>query len=594
MTERLVADLLVERLQAWGVRRIFGYSGDGINTFLGALRRADGDPAFVQARHEESAALMAVGHAKYTGGVGVMMSTQGPGAVHLLNGLYDAKLDHVPVVAIIGQQDTTVLGSEYQQEIDLQSLFKDVAAQFVQTVLSAEQASMVVDRAFRTALATRSPCVVIVPHDVQKLEAPEGTPHEHGVVPTAVSWPTPVVSPPHDALAAAAAVLNEGRRVAVLVGQGARRAQPELRAVVDRLGAGVTASLLGKPWWDESLPVSCGVMGHLGTTASGWLMKHCDTLLIVGSNDPWTEYYPAPGQARAVQIDIDGRHVGNRYPLEVGLTGDAAVTLEALLPLLEEKSSEWRSEVEDQVARWHRIARERAAMSADPVSPELVVRSLSEPLPTDALVSVDVGSIVYWYARHLLLPPGVQGHLSSTLASMGSALPYGIAAKLEHPDRPVVALAGDGAMQMNGINELVTVASRWRDWADPRFVVLVLHNNELAEVTWEQREMEGDPRFEQSQSLPEFPYAAYAELLGLQGIRVAHPGDVPGAWDTALSADRPTLIEAIVDPEVPLLPPFPAGEQKLETFRAGIDAEGEAGEHARALLDQQAEQESTS
>jgi pyruvate dehydrogenase (quinone) len=593
MTDRLVADLLVERLQAWGVRRIFGYSGDGINTFMGALRRAGGDPAFVQARHEESAALMAVGHAKYTGGVGVMTSTQGPGAVHLLNGLYDAKLDHVPVVAIIGQQDTTVLGSEYQQEIDLQSLFKDAAAQFVQTVLSAEQAPMVIDRAFRTTLATRSPCVVIVPHDVQKLEASEETPHEHGVVPSTVAWPTPVVVPKPDALAQAAAVLNEGRRVAVLVGQGARRAQGELGAVVDRLGAGVTASLLGKPWWDESLPVSCGVMGHLGTTASAWLMQHCDTLLIVGSNDPWTEYYPAPGQARAVQIDIDGRHLGNRYPLEVGLTGDAAVTLEALLPLLEEKSSDWRSDVEEQVGRWHRIARERAAMPADPLSPELVVRSLSEPLPHDALVSVDVGSIVYWYARHLRLPPGVQGHLSSTLASMGSALPYGLAAKLEHPDRPVVALAGDGAMQMNGINELVTVASRWRDWADPRFVVLVLHNQELAEVTWEQREMEGDPRFDTSQALPEFPYAAYAELLGLSGIRVAHPGDVPGAWDTALSADRPTLIEAVVDPAVPLLPPFPAGEQKLDDFRAGLDAEGERGEHARRLLDQQAAQEST-
>ena len=594
MTDRLVADLLVERLQAWGVRRIFGYSGDGINTFMGALRRAGGDPAFVQARHEESAALMAVGHAKFTDGVGVMTSTQGPGAVHLLNGLYDAKLDHVPVVAIIGQQDTTVLGSEYQQEIDLQSLFKDVAAQFVQTVLSAEQAPMVVDRAFRTALATRSPCVVIVPHDVQKMEAPEGTPHEHGVVPTTVSWPRPVVVPQPDALASAAAVLNEGQRVAVLVGQGARHAQSELRAVVERLGAGVTASLLGKPWWDESLPMSCGVMGHLGTTASAWLMDHCDTLLIVGSNDPWTEYYPAPGQARAVQIDLDGRHLGNRYPLEVGLTGDAAVTLESMLPLLEEKPPGWRAAVEEQVARWHRIGRERAKAPLVPMTPELVVRQLSQFIPADAQVSVDVGSVVYWYARHLRLPVGVQAHLSSTLASMGSALPYGLAAKLERPDRPVVAMAGDGAMQMNGIAELVTVASRWRDWADPRFVVLVLHNRELAEVTWEQREMEGEPRFDTSQSLPEFPYAAYAELLGLQGIRIAHPGDVPGAWDTALSADRPVVIEAIVDPDVPLLPPFPAGEQKLADFRAGLDAEGDSGRHARELLDQQAAQEAGS
>jgi pyruvate dehydrogenase (quinone) len=590
MTERLVADVLVERLRAWGVRRIFGYSGDGINSFMGALRRAGNDPELVQARHEESAALMAVGHAKYTGEVGVVTSTQGPGAVHLLNGLYDAKLDHVPVVAVIGQQQTTVLGSEYQQEIDLQSLFKDVAAQFVQTVLSPEQAPMVMDRAFRTALATRSPCVVIVPHDVQKEQAAEQQ-HEHGVMPTTAEWRRPVVVPQEEDLAAAAAVLNSGQRVALLVGQGAASAGDEVRAVAERLGAGVTTSLLGKPVWDESLPYSCGVMGHLGTTASAWLMDSCDTLLMVGTNDPWTEYYPAPGQARAVQVDLDGRHLGNRYPVEVGLTGDAATTLQALLPLLEERSTSWRGEVEEHVRQWHALAEERAAMEARPLNPELVVRSLSEHLPAESRVSVDVGSCVYWYARHLRLPPGVPAHLSSTLASMGSALPYGLAAKLDRPDLPLVALAGDGAMQMNGIAELITVAHRWRAWADPRFVVLVLHNRDLAEVTWEQREMEGEPRFDTSQTLPEFPYADYAKLLGLHGIRVDAPGDLGRAWEAALAADRPTVVEAVVDPDVPLLPPFPAGEQKLESFRAGLDAEGAAGRHARELLDEQARQE---
>src|SRR4051812_8648368 len=330
--EQLVADLLVERLRAWGVRRIFGYSGDGINGFMGALRRAGGDPRLVQARHEENAALMAVGHAKYAGGGGVVTSTQGPGAVHLLNGLYDAKLDHVPVVALVGQQQTTVLGSEYQQEIDLQHLFKDVAAQFVQTVLAPEQAQMVLDRAFRTALATRSPCVVVLPHDVQMQEMPDELPQQHGVVPTGAGRRPPRVVPDEPDLPVAARVLDDGARVALLVGQGARGAQQQVRAIAERLGAGVTTSLLGKPWLDESLPYSCGVMGHLGTSASAWLMSHCDTLLIVGSNDPWTEFYPPPGEARAVQVDIDGRHVGNRYPVEVGLTGDAAATLDALLP----------------------------------------------------------------------------------------------------------------------------------------------------------------------------------------------------------------------------------------------------------------------
>jgi pyruvate dehydrogenase (quinone) len=591
--QRLVADLLVERLRAWGVERLFGYSGDGINSLMGALRRAGGDPELVQARHEETAALMAVGHAKYTGQVGVVTSTQGPGAVHLLNGLYDAKLDHVPVVAIVGQQQTTVLGSEYQQEIDLQAMFKDVAAQYAQSILSADQAGMVLDRAFRTALATRSPCVVIVPHDVQKAPAPEEQKHEHGVMVTVPEWRRPVVQPQEQDLAAAADVLNSGDRVAILVGQGTREARAQVEAVADRLGAGVTTSLLGKPWWDEARPESCGVMGHLGTTASGWLMDQCDTLLVVGSNDPWSEYYPAPGQARAVQIDIDGRHLGNRYPVEVGLTGDAAVTLGQLLPLLRDRSdSPWRREVENKVGEWGAIAEKRAAIDARPVNPERVVRALTSHLPADASVSVDVGSVVYWYARHLRLPVGVQAHLSSTLASMGSAVPYGLAAKLAHPDRPVVALAGDGAMQMSGIAELITVADRWPGWADPRFVVLVLKNRELAEVTWEQREMEGEPRFDTSQSLPDFPFAGYADLLGLRGIRVESPDDVDGAWEAALAADRPVLIEAVVDPDVPLLPPFPAGEQKLDMFRQGLDAEGESGEHARALLEEHARHES--
>jgi pyruvate dehydrogenase (quinone) len=602
MAERLVADLLAERLCSWGVDRLFGYSGDGINSFLGALRRADSAIDFVQARHEENAALMAVGHAKYTGTVGVVTSTQGPGAVHLLNGLYDAKLDHVPVVALIGQQERSVLGSEYQQEIDLQALFKDVAAQFVQTVTTAEQAPMVLDRAFRTALATRSPCVVIVPHDVQQQPAPDQRAHEHGVIPTAPGWPRPRVLPQRKDVERAADVLRQGRRVAFLVGQGARDAGEEIRALAELLGAGVTTSLLGKPWWDETLPYSCGVMGHLGTHASGWLMDSCDTLLLVGTNDPWTEFYPAPGQARAVQIDYDGRHLGNRYPIEVGLPGDARETVNALLEILAADGTDgdepgvgspagWREEVMKQVAVSRALAGERADLPAGQLNPELVVQTLSSKLPTDAQVAVDVGSVTYWYARHLSLPPGVPAHLSSTLASMGSALPYGIAAKSARPDRPVLALTGDGAMQMNGVAELITVSRLWKDWADPRFVILVLNNRDLAEVTWEQREMEGEPRFDQSQDIPDFPYADYARLLGLDGARVEHPEGLDAAWDRALAADKPFVLEAVVDPDVPLLPPFPAGASKLESFEQGLEKEGTAGVHPEELLHAQAGQE---
>ncbi|MHA7181526.1 thiamine pyrophosphate-requiring protein [Arthrobacter sp. MDB2-24] len=571
-TADTVADFVVRHLTAWRVDRIFGYSGDGINPLLGALRRA-GAPAFIQARHEEAAAFMAVAHAKYTGGVDVVTATQGPGAVHLLNGLYDARMDSVPVVAVIGQQSQTVLGSAYQQEIDLLSLFKDVASEFRQQVASPEQLPMVLDRAFKAALATRSPAVVILPHDVQQAPAPE-TPHEHGVVPSSPVWSLGCVSPRETDLHDAAAVLNAGRKIALLVGQGAAHAQQEVLAVADRLGAGITTSLLGKPYVDESRPFVTGTMGHLGTTASAFLLDNCDTLLIIGSNDPWTEYYPAPGQARAVQIDIDPKAIGNRYPVEVALHGDAAETLSSLLVLLHgQQDHTWREEVEEQVRRWDRVSTERAMTPAEPVNPERVVHELNALLPRDAQVAVDVGSCVYWYARQLRLPRGVPAHLSSTLGCMGAGVPYGIAAKLASPSRPVVVLAGDGAMQMAGLAELVTVATLWRDWADPRFVVCVFSNRDLAEVSWEQREMEGEPRFEASQALPDVDCAAHAQLLGLDGVRVTDPDDLAGAWQRAFSADRPFVLDVVTDPDVPLLPPFPAGAAKLDPIRGALEAE---------------------
>jgi pyruvate dehydrogenase (quinone) len=591
MTERTVSDLMVERLRAWGVERIYGYSGDGINGFLEALNRAEDGPRFVQARHEENAAFMAVGHAKYGGGVGVVTSTQGPGAVHLLNGLYDAKLDGVPVVAIVGQQNRSVLGSGYMQEINLLTLFSDVAAQYAVLVSAPEQLPMALDRAFRTALATRSPAVVIVPHDVQKAAAPElGA--EHGIVVTAPGYRPGEVRPQADDLQVAADILNSGKRVALLVGQGARHAGAEVVAVAEKLGAGITTSLLGKPYVDETLPYAAGTMGHLGTTASAHLLGTCDTLLIVGSNDPWTEFYPQPGQARAVQIDLDGRYLGNRYPVEVGLVGDAAATLSSLVGLLTSRTDRsWRDEVERHVREWREIAERRAMTPAEPVNPERVLRELDRQLPKDSRIAVDVGSVVYWYARQVRVPEGVPVHLSSTLASMGCGVPYGIAAKLGAPERPVLVLSGDGGFQMTGIAELVTVSRLWREWADPRFVICVLNNGDLAEVTWEQREMEGEPRFPASQALPDFPYAEYAELLGLRGERVEDPEQLAAAWERALSADRPVLLEVKTDASIPLLPPFPGGAAKLDAMRGALEAEGQSGERARRLLDEYASHE---
>ena len=602
MPRQTVADGIVTRLLDWGVDRVFGYAGDGIDPIVAALRRQEDHIDLVPARHEEMAAFMAVGHAKYSGQVGVCLATQGPGAIHLLNGLYDAKLDRKPVVAVVGQVVSTALGSGYLQEVDLHTLFKDVCAQYVQTVMSPEQLPHVLDNAFRTALATSSPVCVIVPHDVQKADLPEGSAHAHGRITSSTAMTRGRHLPQEEDLRRAAEVLAVGERVAVLVGQGAADAQDELRALVERLGAGVAVSLLGKPVLDESLPYHCGVMGHLGTTAAADLMARCDTLLIVGSNDPWTEFYPAPGQARAVQIDLAARNIGTKYPVEIPLVGDAAETLAALLPLLPSRGegpsidaadgAGWAGEVTGFVAGWREVAASRVAQRTPRLNPQLVVQALTAHLPANAQVSVDVGSVTYWYARFLGLPPGVPAHLSSTLASMGSALPYGIAAKLLHPDRPLVALAGDGAMQMNGLSELITVAARWRDWADPRFVVLVLHNGDLAEVSWEQREMEGDPRSPASQRVPAFPYAEYARLLGLHGIRIDDPDQVTGAWQEALATQRPTVIEAVVDRDTPLLPPRQPREKNDQTF-TGLAQERDS-DAASALLRQQIAHEDAS
>ncbi|MCR2809103.1 MULTISPECIES: thiamine pyrophosphate-requiring protein [unclassified Microbacterium] len=585
-----MSNVIVDRLREWGVSRVYGYSGDGINGVLEAIRQSGGQVQFVQARHEENAAFMAVGEAKYAGGVGVVVSTQGPGAVHLLNGLYDAKLDRVPVVALIGQQHRSVLGSGYMQEIDLRTLFSDVAAQYTVEVSSAEQVPMVIDRAFRAALGSRSPAVVILPHDVQSEPAPE-RPHEHGIVPSEVTFDEPRVRAAADRVAAAADLLSSAQRPAFLIGQGAGGAVEEVQALAEHLGAAVVSSLLGKPFVDERLPFAAGTMGHLGTTASAQVFAECDALLIVGSNDPWTEFYPAPGQARTVQIDIDPRMIGNRSPVDVGLVGDAASTLRALREATPAVSNgtAWTDRVHEVVRRWRAISAERAAVEADPLNPEAVMRALNDHLPDNARVAVDVGSVVYWYARQLVLPRGVPAHVSGTLASMGCGIPYGIAAKLTAPDRPVLVLSGDGGMQMSGLAELVTVSSRWREWADPRFVIAVFDNGDLAEVSWEQREMEGAPRFDASQDLPSVPYDEYARLLGLAGERVSSRDDVDDAWRRAWAADRPCVLSIRSDPATPMLPPLAAASEKLDQMRSSLRAEEDLGgrhaARARLLLE---------
>jgi pyruvate dehydrogenase (quinone) len=568
MATQTVADYLLERLRDWGVQTVFAYPGDGINGLLAAWGRAENDPKFVQARHEEMAAFEAVGYAKFTGKVGVCAATSGPGAIHLLNGLYDAKLDHVPVVAIVGQTARSAMGGSYQQEVDLHMLFKDVAGAFVETVNVPEQLPNVLDRAIRTALAERCPTALIIPSDVQELEysAPE---HAFKMVPSSlgVEWPGTV--PDDAAIRHAAEVLNAGEKVAILAGAGARGARAEVMQVADLLGAGVAKPLLGKDVLSDELAYVTGSIGLLGTRPSFEMMKDCDTLLMIGSSFPYSQFLPEFGQARSVQIDIDAKFIGLRYPNEVNLVGDSAATLRALIPLLKAKGDRgWREKIEVNVARWWETMDAEAMVDADPVNPMRLFHELSARLPENAIVTADSGSSANWYARQLRFRGEVRGSLSGTLATMGPGVPYGIGAKFGCPDRPAIAFVGDGAMQMNGLAELITIKRYWQEWSDPRLIIAVLHNDDLNQVTWEMRAMSGAPKFTESQVLPDVDYAGFAASLGLGAIVVDKPDQIGPAWDQALAADRPTVLDVRCDPNVPPIPPHATFEQAKDTAGA--------------------------
>ncbi|PLC51092.1 thiamine pyrophosphate-requiring protein [Pollutimonas subterranea] len=582
-----VSDFILKRLSEWGVKRIFAYPGDGINGLVGAFGRMKEGPEFVQVRHEEMSAFMACGHAKFTGQVGVCMATSGPGAIHLLNGLYDAKMDHQPVVAIVGQQARSALGGDYQQEVDLLNLFKDVARDFVHVASSPVQVRHLLDRALRIAMERRAVTCVILPNDVQDLPAVETPPHEHGTLHSGIGYTAHSNVPDEQGLRNAADVLNSGERVAILVGAGALHATQEIKQTAERLGAGVAKALLGKAAIGDALPYVTGSIGLLGTRPSWKLMNECDRLLMVGTSFPYAEFLPVEGQARAVQVDRDGRNLNMRYPVEVGLVGDSKATLAALLPLLHDKKNRvWREEVEKSVAQWWETMEARAMVQADPINPQRVFWELSHRLPDRSIIACDSGSAANWYARDLKLRDGMLASVSGGLASMGCAVPYALAGKLAFPDRPVFALVGDGAMQMNGINELITIASRWKSWKSPTMVIMVLNNGDLNQVTWEQRAMGGDPRFDDSQLLPPFPYAEYAKLLGLDGIKITDPAHIGAAWDAAISADRPTLLEMVTDPNVPPLPPHIEFKQAKAYLQAISKEQGSGGAVLRSTVKQ--------
>ena len=574
-----VGDYVLARLREWGVEKVFAFPGDGINGILAAWVRAGNQPKFIQARHEEMSAFEAVGYAKFTGKVGVCMATSGPGAIHLLNGLYDAKLDHVPVVAIVGQTSRSAMGGSYQQEVDLVSLFKDCCHHFDEMAMVPEQFPNLIDRAIRTAITMRSPTCIIIPTDVQEMEY---SPPEHAFkqVPSSLGIAQPSLAPDDGAIREAAEILNGGSKVAILVGQGARGARDEVIEVAERLGAGVAKALLGKDVLADDLPFVTGAIGLLGTRPSYEMMMGCDTLLTVGSSFPYTQFMPKLEQARAVQIDADGSLIGLRYPYEVNIVADAKAALTALIPLLEAKSNRsWRERIELGVSHWWATMDRQARVESgegDRVNPMRVVHELSPRVPLDAIVSSDSGSAANWYARHLQMRGEMRGSLSGTLATMGPGVPYAIGAKFGNPTRPVIALVGDGAMQMNGMAELITVAKYWKEWADPRFVVCVFHNDDLNQVTWEMRAMEGSPKFVESQSLPDVSYAGFARSLGLHAIDVGKDEQLGSAWEEALAADRPVVLDVRTDPNYPPIPPHANLEQMKDMVKALVGGDEDA------------------
>lgn len=576
MAKETVADFLLTRLREWNVKHVFAYPGDGINGILAAFGRADNNPQFIQARHEEMCAFEAVGYAKFTGNIGVCIATSGPGAIHLLNGLYDAKLDRVPIVSIVGQTSRTALGGSYQQEVDLHTLFKDVASQYCETVAVPQQLPNVIDRAIRIALAERTPTAVIIPSDVQELEYSPPT-HEFKMVPSSIGVEWPQIKPDEKAIAVAAEILNQGKKVAILVGSGARDAQREVEQVADLLGAGVAKALLGKDVISDELPYVTGSIGLLGTRPSYEMMMECDTLLSVGTSFPYSQFLPEPGKARAIQIDLDAKQIGMRYTYELNIVGDAKTSLQAMIPLLSQKSdTAWRKSIESRVARWWKTMEMQANVAANPINPMLLFSKLSPKLPDNAIITADSGTSASWYARQLKFRGQMRGSLSGNLASMGPGVPYGIGAKFGNPERPVIVFAGDGAMQMNGLAELITINRYWLQWSDPRLVIAVLHNNDLNQVTWEMRALGNSPTFVESQTLPDVPYAKIAEILGLNGILVEKPEAIGRAWERALSADRPTVLDVIVDPDVPALPPHATFEQAKSLTTALIKGDPNA------------------
>jgi pyruvate dehydrogenase (quinone) len=566
-----VSDFVIDRIQQWGVTRVFGYPGDGIGEFDGALgkaERAGEGLQYVRPTHEEICSLMATAHAKFTGEVGVCIATSSPGAFHMLNGLYDAAMDNQPVVAIVGQQGLAAFGTSLMQMSDLERTFADVAA-YVQTIVTPEQAQVVVDTAFRTAILRKQPTVIVLPHDVQAMKMVEPGP-ENWVSRSSAVAASIRVTPPADAIQAAADIINAGEKVTLLVGSGSRGASAQVLELATKSGAGIITALRGKDVVSSEVPFHTQQLGLLGSLPSLHQIQGCDTLVLLGTNYPYGQFLPKTGAARGIQIDLNAEQLGQRYPTEVNLWGDVGATLDALLPLIHQTEDlAWQTGIAEEMVEWEAEMEGQAMLDfADGGNPRRVIHELNKRLPDNAIVTADAGTTADWYGHHIRLRKQMKGDMSGRLATMLAAMPYAVAAKFAYPDRPVICTIGDGAFQMLGMNELITIKKYLSQWTNKQFIVVVMHNDDLSQVSWEMRTEDGNPVWPGSQDVESVDYAGWAELLGFRGIRLHSNDDAGAAWDAAFAHDGVTLIDAYVSKSAPPLPPHITLEYAKNTAKA--------------------------
>ncbi len=559
------ADLLVERLRDWGVDVVFGLPGDGINGLMEALRQRQDEIRFLQVRHEEAAALMACGYAKFTGRLGVCLATSGPGGIHLLNGLYDAKMDGQPVLALTGLPFHDLLGSFTQQDVALDRLFADVA-KFSERVMGPTHVEGLTDLACRTALAYRGVAHLTIPVDVQEMPADANRSKRNVARHTSDVFARSAQLPAEVDLRRAASLLDDGKRVAILAGRGALGAGDELEAMAERLDAPIVKALLGRAAVPDDSPYTTGTVGLLGTRPSQEALERCDTLLMVGTSFPYIEFLPKPGQARAVQIELDPARIGLRYPVEVGLVGDSRRTLEALLPLLQPRANAgFLDEAREGMRAWTALMEERGRRADKPMKPQVLARELGRRLAADALVACDSGTIATWWARHIPVQRGQMHTLSGTLASMAVGLPYAIAAQIAHPSRQVVAFMGDGGFSM-----LMAEFATCVKYQLPVKVVVV-KNNTLGMIKWEQMVFLGNPEY--GCELQPIDFAAFARACGGRGFTIEDPAECGAVLDEALATPGPVLVEGVVDPFEPPLPPKITLDQAAKFARSLLRGE---------------------